>query len=35
MLKELTWLKKAKKKEIGIHEVIKCNEVINNSLRKI
>ena len=31
MLKKMTWLKKAKK--IGISEVIKCNEIINNSLK--
>ena len=29
--KKLTWLKKAKK--ISINEVIKCNEIINNSLK--
>ena len=28
-LQKLTWLKKAK---IGINEVIKCNEIVNNSL---
>ena len=31
MLKKLVWLKKLKK--IGINEVIKHNEIINNSLK--
>ena len=31
MLKKLVWLKKIKK--IGINEVIKRNEIINNSLK--
>ena len=31
MLKKLAWLKKTKK--IGIHEVIKRNQIINNSLK--
>ena len=31
MLKKLVWLKKVKK--IGINEVIKRNEIINNSLK--
>ena len=31
MLTKLTWLKKVKKN--GINEVIKCNEIINNSLK--
>ena len=35
MLKKLTLLKKVKKrkKKIGINEVIKRNEIINNSLK--
>ena len=31
VLKNLVWLKKVKKKN-GINEVLKCNEIINNSL---
>ena len=31
MLKKLVWLKKVKK--ISINEVIKCDEIINNSLK--
>ena len=33
MLKKLAWLKRATK--IGIDEVIKCNEIINNSLKYV
>ena len=38
-IKKITWLKKTKNnvieedKKIGINEVIKCNEIINNSLK--
>ena len=40
LLKKLTWLKKAnkkknKKKKIGINEVIKRNEIINNSSKTV
>ena len=33
MLKKLAWLQRATK--IGIDEVIKCNEIINNSLKYV